>query len=878
MDYRADVPSTQSATTNTTEVIGAGRDAGAVAEMMLGGRSVIGGGPLGAGKSFFLERVAAELTARGVVPLVVHGAAALRGVAFGALDAVSDTGVAGLRSGETAPRILLVDDAHELDAESVAVILRAIYGRRTAAFIALTEPRMQGRIDGDTAADAFNETWLRGIADRLDLAALHDAESARLLDVFTERRPFDSVTRAAVIWQADGSRMLLRALADVAASALAAGRDPLVAIDDVPPHSRLATALHAHIREFDDQSRRALILIDSARGITWTDAARFIPSATLESLRAVGLLHDDGSARHLLSANRAIARAVERAWGATRAQDVRHSALSRLVTDQGKWWSTPLARNLAEQWLRSASSPDEVDGVPAKLIERVLVDAAREANDRGHGTMARAYAEWGQTTLQSPALALELGYADLLLGRRWPDDPQIDDLDDDGRLRARQIVMALQLQEAPAETWMVLGRAAGDSPVAPETGVTVDPWGTGLDAARLAVADLRFGDALAAVTDLSAERAEARAIDRIGADLIEATAHAYLGDEAAMLRSLSTADREFRSAAADIDDIVERLSARCLDLAARTVVGAADDDTLRALAAERDDAVRRGGMSLTLAGYAGVLADARNGRALEALRELDAAMQRSGFSGGAATGMIQLDTAYALGAFGFAPEARLVFSTIDEPRYPTRLYTHASAATAATVAASEREWDEARACAAQAWELSAESDARSLQARDLHRLAVLRHPEFPDAAEQLRALAAVGETPIVRVLAESVGRLSDAGDLDVVSALAHLRLAICPRDNRARAAAHARIARPWADWTPPRSPSTLTPRESEIASLVHQGLSNREIAGTLFLSVRTVESHIYQARAKVGARTRRELGSIVSRVGGRRSDGTGFAR
>ena len=55
----------------------------------------------------------------------------------------------------------------------------------------------------------------------------------------------------------------------------------------------------------------------------------------------------------------------------------------------------------------------------------------------------------------------------------------------------------------------------------------------------------------------------------------------------------------------------------------------------------------------------------------------------------------------------------------------------------------------------------------------------------------------------------------------------------------------------------------LTAREREIAGLVHEGLTNRQIAHALFLSVRTVESHIYQARSKIGARNRSDLGSMV---------------
>jgi DNA-binding NarL/FixJ family response regulator len=52
------------------------------------------------------------------------------------------------------------------------------------------------------------------------------------------------------------------------------------------------------------------------------------------------------------------------------------------------------------------------------------------------------------------------------------------------------------------------------------------------------------------------------------------------------------------------------------------------------------------------------------------------------------------------------------------------------------------------------------------------------------------------------------------------------------------------------------SVDTLTAREREITVLVGQGLSNRDIASELFLSVRTIESHLYQARIKTGRSAR----------------------
>ena len=51
----------------------------------------------------------------------------------------------------------------------------------------------------------------------------------------------------------------------------------------------------------------------------------------------------------------------------------------------------------------------------------------------------------------------------------------------------------------------------------------------------------------------------------------------------------------------------------------------------------------------------------------------------------------------------------------------------------------------------------------------------------------------------------------------------------------------------------------LTEREAQIAALAARGLSNREIADELVLSVRTVETYVYRAMQKRGVATRAEL-------------------
>jgi DNA-binding CsgD family transcriptional regulator/tetratricopeptide (TPR) repeat protein len=63
------------------------------------------------------------------------------------------------------------------------------------------------------------------------------------------------------------------------------------------------------------------------------------------------------------------------------------------------------------------------------------------------------------------------------------------------------------------------------------------------------------------------------------------------------------------------------------------------------------------------------------------------------------------------------------------------------------------------------------------------------------------------------------------------------------------------------------NPANLTPRETEVLELVVQGLQNAEIAERLFLSERTVHSHVSAILRKLGVRTRVQAGAEARRLG-----------
>ncbi|MFE5796861.1 AAA family ATPase [Streptomyces sp. NPDC056503] len=127
------------------------------------------------------------------------------------------------------------------------------------------------------------------------------------------------------------------------------------------------------------------------------------------------------------------------------------------------------------------------------------------------------------------------------------------------------------------------------------------------------------------------------------------------------------------------------------------------------------------------------------------------------------------------------------------------------------------------------------------------------------------------------VLWEAVGLLfgtapaAASGDHDRAHAL-------CDRVRHLAAAGGARHLTELADLLRPTAPeppaaggapdpvlASLTPREREIAALVADGLTTPAIAARLYLSPRTVESHLSRVYRKTGVSTRSALASLQSR-------------
>jgi DNA-binding NarL/FixJ family response regulator len=56
----------------------------------------------------------------------------------------------------------------------------------------------------------------------------------------------------------------------------------------------------------------------------------------------------------------------------------------------------------------------------------------------------------------------------------------------------------------------------------------------------------------------------------------------------------------------------------------------------------------------------------------------------------------------------------------------------------------------------------------------------------------------------------------------------------------------------------------LTPQQRQIVRLARDGLTNREIGDRLFLSPRTVSSHLYRSFPKLGIADRHQLRDVLT--------------
>ncbi|MGH3974653.1 MAG: helix-turn-helix transcriptional regulator, partial [Pseudonocardiaceae bacterium] len=240
----------------------------------------------------------------------------------------------------------------------------------------------------------------------------------------------------------------------------------------------------------------------------------------------------------------------------------------------------------------------------------------------------------------------------------------------------------------------------------------------------------------------------------------------------------------------------------------------------------------------------------------------------------------------AFGMAGDAITARQVLAEMNTVRHPAFLYLEPDVLLArAWVAAAEGGVSEAVTLARQAAEVATSQGQPAVEVFALHtavcfgdrtladRLAQLATqvdgPRAPAAAAHAAALATDDGAALhaASVQLEQMGALLLAADAAAQAAAAHTRQGRRGSAQAAATRAH-RLAQACEGARTPAlatltTPLPLTGREREIVTLAANGLSNRQIAQRLVISIRTVENHLYRACAKLGAANRAELGALI---------------
>jgi DNA-binding CsgD family transcriptional regulator len=247
----------------------------------------------------------------------------------------------------------------------------------------------------------------------------------------------------------------------------------------------------------------------------------------------------------------------------------------------------------------------------------------------------------------------------------------------------------------------------------------------------------------------------------------------------------------------------------------------------------------------------------------------------------------QIPRITALAIRGSTDEAAAALAAVDKMRRPFRSLNYEKGLARAWVAAGQGAVSEAIGTL-----LAAAENARANGQFAAEVVCLQTATQFGDrsSAPRLHELDSIVEGPRVGLAARFAEALRDGdaaelaavseefermGDLvAAVDAAAHAALAYRRRDLRGSALGCSTRADALADQcggvsTPALRQAyerlPLTDREREIVMLIGQGLSNREVAERLSLSVRTVEGHIYKAMVKTGTSSRDELAALLTR-------------
>ncbi|WP_235676004.1 LuxR C-terminal-related transcriptional regulator [Mycolicibacter arupensis] len=840
-------------------------------------------GAAGVGKSRICRELLSDATPPGQDVRWVVCTSSARSIPLGAFATWVHAGVTdsvalirslieALTAAPASTAVVGIDDVHLIDDLSAFVVHQIV--QRGLAKVILTLR------DGESIPDAVREIWAAGRFERLDLQPLSSDEVLALLTA-TLGGPVESAA-AQRLWKLTlGNALYLR---NIVESELAAGRivrqpaGPWRWIGDpiIPPS--LAGFLEPRIGALPGPVSDVVDVLAVAEPIDLVALTRITDPAAVEEAETRGLITLEpatGGAQVRLA--HPLYGEVRRGRAATtRLRRLRGLVAAELADLKDRDDIAALVRR-ATLLLESDVAPD------ADLFTRAASGAVWLADLGLADRLAQAAVRAGAGPESSFVSAHALSWlgrgdeADALLAK-------VENGDLDDRERAR-----LAFLRASNMLW-ALGQPARAKEIIDAAAATVPPQARSYIDAFLAVYWF-------ATDDLESAR---QASEHLDLDALPPV----VGAEIAWVLSAISADAGRTGEALTAADTGYAIAARSLD-APHMMFNIADAHVSALIWAGRlDDAlavaerVRR--QAADLPGAAQLLGAAIAGRAALGAGRLDSADQLLGqvavaFSdSGHGSGwgyryLLPQITAVALR--GRTDDAAAALERLDAVRRPFRLLEHERSLARAWVAAGQGAVSEAIAILGSAAEAAAAKGQFAAEVICLQTAA-----QFGDrtGTARLRELEAVVEGPRVGLAARFSAALrdGDAAELAAVSLdFEHIGDLIAAVDAAAQAAIvyrrkdlrgtalvcgtrAATLAEQGGGVSTPAlrqaaQPLPLTEREQEIVMLIGAGLSNREIAERLTLSVRTVESHIYRAMMKTDTKGRDELAALRPR---RRSD------